>query len=122
MNFGEFWVRLALKVGCRVKKFSALTQASEFKTGMTEPNGVIVSLTSKGWIFAFKKGFRRVWDTAKHDTRDLRYVSIGGRYRCVFAKSYICALIDYIVKELPGNCTGCNSPHWTRPRRHPSKE
>ena len=122
MDFGEFWVRLALRVGCGAKKFSVLTQASEFKTEMTEPNGIIVSLTSKGWIFASKKEFRKVWDIAKHGPRDRRYVSIGGRYRCIFAKSYICALIDYIVKELPGNCAGCNSPHWNRPRRRPSKE
>ena len=99
MDFDEFWIRLAMKIGCG-STFKTLVYPSEFKAIMKEPGEVVVTPRSSGDPrVAYKKDFRQMWGIMKNNIRSERYVNRDGRYDDFWCMSYINKLIDHIVGD-----------------------
>lgn len=101
MDFDEFWVWLAMKLGSR-GTFKTLKQSSVFEAVMINPYEVVVEPKSTGEPRVVrKKEFQQMWDIMKDDIRSQRYVNRNGRYYEFWSMSYIGALIDDIVADQP---------------------
>ena len=93
----EFWARLLLCLKAQ-KEFVTLKRMKKFEAVIADSQTVTVTPRSTKTSRPVPMNmFRQMWGIMKNDVRNERHVGREGRYSRFRSKSYVNALIDYIV-------------------------